>query len=107
MKPDSVLKQFLAGIQNPALKIKKIYLFGSRARGTERPDSDYDLLLIVDPQFTLHDREKLYDVVMNVLLETGKLVSLKIFKQTEFDRLSSIPTPFMSHVLDEGVVLLG
>ncbi|MEK6773208.1 MAG: nucleotidyltransferase domain-containing protein [Bdellovibrionota bacterium] len=29
-------------------KPKKVYLFGSRAKGTERPNSDYDLFLIVE-----------------------------------------------------------
>jgi hypothetical protein len=29
-----------------ALDLKAIYLFGSRARGTHRPDSDYDLYVV-------------------------------------------------------------
>lgn len=31
----------------PALKPERVYLFGSRARGDARPDSDYDLLVVV------------------------------------------------------------
>jgi predicted nucleotidyltransferase len=27
---------------------KKVYLFGSRAKGTEKPNSDYDIFLIVE-----------------------------------------------------------
>ena len=29
--------------------IRRVYLFGSRARGAERPDSDIDLALLTDP----------------------------------------------------------
>ncbi len=103
MKSDPTLKRFLASITRE--KIKKIYLFGSRARGTHRPDSDYDLLLVVEEGFSIADREQLYDSVMDVLLETGRLISLKIFKESLFKKLTAIPTPFMGHVLNEGVLL--
>jgi len=33
----------------------KIYLFGSRARGTARPDSDVDLLVIYDGQESVRE----------------------------------------------------
>ena len=36
----------LAGALNPVA----IYLFGSRARGTARPDSDFDLLVVTRPR---------------------------------------------------------
>lgn len=100
---DPQLKRFLQGIHPLKKKIKKVYLFGSRARGTERPDSDYDILLVVNENFSLDDKDKLYDQVMAILLDTGKLLSLKIFKSKHFKKLSSIPTPFMSHVLKEGI----
>jgi len=49
--------------------------------------------------------DKLYDAVLDILLETGKVLSLKIFKEEEFEKLASIPTPFMSKVLKEGIVI--
>lgn len=100
---DSILDSFFKKIAPVRHQILRAYLFGSRAKGTERPDSDYDLLLVVNPSFTQEDKSQLYDGVMDVLLETGKLVSLKIFKEPKFKELSSIPTPFMHHVLTEGI----
>ena len=47
----------------------------------------------------------LYDAVMDILLETGRLISLKIFASHEFNRLKAIPTPFMKNVMKEGVRL--
>jgi hypothetical protein len=47
----------------------------------------------------------LYDAVMEILLKTGRLISLKIFSVSEFDRLKSIPTPFMYNVVSEGIRL--
>ena len=46
---DEILNIFKTKI-NRALKnrVKKIILFGSRARGDNAPDSDYDVLLVLD-----------------------------------------------------------
>jgi len=100
---DPIVQRFLGKIGKVKQKIQAVYLFGSRARGTERPDSDYDLLLVVTRNFSLSDRDKLYDRVVDVLLETGKLLSLKVFKEKEFQRLSGLRTPFIENVLREGI----
>lgn len=98
---DAIVNRFLelAAPANP--HIIDLYLFGSRARDDWRPDSDYDILVVVDER-SRAVIDSLYDAVMGVLLETGRLVSLKIFKQADFDRLMAIPTPFMKNVLAEG-----
>jgi predicted nucleotidyltransferase len=52
----------VAGLQAHASEIRRqgivsLAIFGSRARGDERPDSDLDVLIAHDPQrpFTLYD----------------------------------------------------
>lgn len=100
---DPIIQAFLERCRSLEGKIKAIYLFGSRAKGTARPDSDYDLLLVVTDAFSLKDKDALYDTVIDVLLETGRLVSLKIFREPQFQRLCDLGTPFMTHVLKEGV----
>ncbi|MDO8748544.1 MAG: nucleotidyltransferase domain-containing protein [Candidatus Omnitrophota bacterium] len=104
LKIDPVIKQFLDGLERLGLKqkIEKVYLFGSRAKGIERPDSDYDLLIVS----SLPDKEfksKIYDIAVDILLETGRDVSLKIFKTEEFNRLCRMRTPFTQNVLKEGI----
>lgn len=99
---DKVISGFLTGIKDLRAKIRAIYFFGSRVRNDYRPDSDYDLLIVTEKK----DRElkdKLYDSVMDVLIETGKYISLKIFSLEQFNYLSSIPTLFMERILKEGV----
>ena len=98
---DNTTDKFLEIISPFVNDIKDMYLFGSRCRNDWRPDSDYDILILLEKK----DREvidKLYDAVMDVLLMTGRLISLKIFTTSEFNRLKSIPTPFVSRVLKEG-----
>jgi predicted nucleotidyltransferase len=100
--PDVIIDKFLSKTHDLARKLKAVYLFGSRARGDDKPYSDYDLLVVMETR----DEglvDKLYDAVVAVLLETGKVISLKIFCEADFKRLSSIPTPFMARVLKEGI----
>ncbi len=97
---DSVVERFLAALP-PGKWIKEVYLFGSRCRADWRPDSDYEIMIVVDRK----EREaisRLYDSVMDILLDTGRLISLKIFTVSEFNRLKAIPTPFMENVITKG-----
>ena len=100
---DPIVQRFLDRCAILGDKITAIYLFGSRATGTARPDSDYDLLLVVSDAFALSDKDTLYDQVIDILLESGRLVSLKIFRQQAFHHLCELRTPFMSHVTKEGI----
>ena len=101
---DPVVKEFIERISTIRNQIEKIILFGSRARGDERPSSDYDILLVVperDPALV----GAIHEAVMDVLFSTGRLVSPKIFRRTDFERFSRIPTPFMKNVMQEGISL--
>ena len=101
---DKIVEQFLELIHPLKENIEEIYLFGSRCRDDWRPDSDYDILIVLEKK----DRviiDRLYDAVIDILLSTTKLVSLKIFTSSEFNRLKSIPTPFISNVTTKGIKL--
>jgi len=47
-------------------RIKDIILFGSRARGDSSPESDYDLLILVD-----EDTKEVEDRIFNISCEIG------------------------------------
>ena len=73
-----------------------------RCRDDWRPDSDYDILLVLDRR----DRpvvDGLYEAVLDVLLDEGRLLSLKIFSESEFSSLKAMKTPFVQNVLREGI----
>jgi predicted nucleotidyltransferase len=101
---DPVVKRFLVLISPLMENIKEIYLFGSRCRDDWSPDSDYDVLLVVSRK-ERRWMSRLYDAVMDVLLDTGRLISLKVFTLSEFQRLKAIPTPFIHQVMKEGIRL--
>lgn len=102
MKIDNTLKYFLNEIKFLRDEIISIYLFGSRAGDNFRPDSDYDLLVVVKKKERKFI-DGLYEAVMNTLLRDGRLMSLKIFEESQFEYLTSISTPFMEKVIKEGI----
>lgn len=102
MKEDKLIKQFLKKIKPLRKYIEEIYLFGSRARGNYSYNSDYDILIITkEKNRELIDR--LYEAVIDILISTGKLISLKIFTVSEYERLKSLSTPFIRNITKEGV----
>lgn len=103
--PKNILKKFINSHHFPSQKVKAVYLFGSRARGDHRADSDYDLLLVVRDSFTSQDKDMLYGLVMDVLLETGNLLSLKIFRQSAYKNLVHQNTPFIQNINQERVLI--
>lgn len=78
-------------------------LFGSEARGDARPDSDIDLLILVD-QATVTDREEdsIFAPLYQIELQTGVLINPIIMPKQEWGRRIS---PFYLNVENEGVKL--
>jgi predicted nucleotidyltransferase len=83
----------------------QIILFGSRARGDTHPESDWDILILLNkPKVSLKDeqafRHKLYDIE----LETGIVISTFVYSQTEWNGKMSV-TPLYKNVTREGIYL--
>jgi len=101
---DPILRDFIQSIEGVRPQIRQLTLFGSRARGDHRLESDYDILVVVarkEPALL----DALYDGVMDVLLAHGRLISLKVFGEAEFTRLKDLRTPFMERIVEEGKTL--
>ena len=81
------------------------FLFGSRARGDSRPDSDWDILILVDNKKVTNDledkfREDLYDIE----LESGQIISTFIYPK-EYWSSTLIFSPLYKNVNQEGIRL--
>jgi predicted nucleotidyltransferase len=98
---DAVLAKFLKEIRTAGARF---VLFGSRVRDDWRPDSDYDILVVL-PRKDREVKSRLCDTVVDVLCEAGCLVSLKAIDQATYDLLGAIPTPIMANVTREGIAI--
>ena len=83
-------------------KIESIILFGSVARGEAKENSDIDVLIVVKKEdFKL--RRALIGVAFDILLETGKDVSVKVLSKNEFEDRQNFS--FLRNIISEGVKL--
>ena len=82
-------------------KIRKVILYGSLVRGEATRDSDIDILVLVDESLNPFEvRKSLSDLLFDILLEEGELVSAIILPEHFFENHNY---PFMLNVKKEGV----
>jgi uncharacterized protein len=81
-----------------------VILFGSRARGEARPDSDLDLL-VIEPDFGQRGEE--YGRLRKELRGLDVAIDLVIYRKREADQWRGVPGSFLHQVLGEGRVLAG
>src|SRR5438445_7420584 len=100
---DLILKQFRAGLD--ALygdRIERVVLFGSRARGDAREDSDYDVAVFLKG---LTDRwaelDRLADLGTDILDETGEFIHAMPYRAGSYEER----TPLMHEIRTGGIDL--
>ncbi|MDR2651965.1 MAG: nucleotidyltransferase domain-containing protein [Prevotellaceae bacterium] len=82
----------------------KVILYGSRARGDARPDSDWDILVIIDKEKKdPSDFDRIAYPLYDLGIETDALISVFLYTKTEWEKRSC--TLFYKNVESEGIVL--
>ena len=82
----------------------QIILYGSRARGDERSDSDWDILVLTDYPVDIKKESVFRDHLYNLELETGEPFSIFVYSKTDWNTKQSV-TPFYYNVTNHGIQL--
>ena len=81
-------------------RIERAVLFGSRARGDAREDSDYDVAVFLeDLTDRWHEFRRLADLRTDILSDTGIFVEARPFRAGAYRER----TPLMHEIRREGV----
>jgi len=81
-----------------------IILYGSRARGDSRPDSDWDILILVNSPADIETEKIFRHKLFDVELEFGEAVSTCLYNKHEWNSKYWM-TPLFKNISNEGIVI--
>ena len=100
---DQVVREFAVELrQRLGPRVRRILLFGSRARGDSREGSDYDMLVVVDHR-SADLRSIILDVESGLMDRHGVLVATVLRSEEEWQRSQGFP--LARNIAREGVAL--
>jgi uncharacterized protein len=99
---DSVLTRFRAAVTEIyGDRLERVVLFGSRARGDAKPDSDYDIAVFIKNAGTFTDESaRLAAVSTDILLDTGAVISATPFLAGTYRERTGFMHELRKHGLD-------
>jgi predicted nucleotidyltransferase len=103
LSDDPILTRFRAALDEIyGKRLERVVLFGSRARGDARTDSDYDVaVFLTAPESFWKESGRIAEIETDILYETGAVINSLPFPAGAYrDR-----TPLMHEVRREGLDL--
>lgn len=82
-----------------------VVLYGSRARGDAKPESDYDLLIITDGEATLEREDILRRQLFPIELETGYVLTVFLISRKDWDSPLYAAMPLYQNIKEDGILL--
>ena len=82
----------------------QIILYGSRARGDARKDSDWDILVLTDYPVDNTKESIFRDHLYELELQTGEPISIFVYSKQEWNSKQRL-TPFYGSVTKQGILL--
>lgn len=80
-------------------------LYGSRARGQAQPESDWDLLVLLNRPVTDELKRTIRHRLYEIEWETGQVISCMIYNRESWNTAPLMDTPFRQRVSREAVRL--
>ncbi len=85
---EEALKIIKEEIEKNGFKVLKILLFGSRAKGNYKQDSDFDFFVIIDKKITFNEK---WDIIDRIKIKLAKLrisndIIIKSNEETEEEK---------------------
>lgn len=94
----------IKAVANGFVPQAEVFLFGSRARGTSKAASDWDVLVLLNvPAISFDTETQFMDQFYELELETGAVISPLIYTKEQWNR--QLATPLFKNIQKEGIKL--
>jgi predicted nucleotidyltransferase len=103
-KVTRILRDLRTGLaQRLGDRLKAVYLYGSRARGDARHDSDIDVLVVLHGEFDyFKTMDQISDLAWTLSLENDVVIAQVLVSEEKY---SQNDTPFLMNVHREAVLI--
>ena len=85
-------------------RLVELKLFGSKARGDDRPGSDVDVLVVIATD-DWHVCDTIYEIATDIFLLTDTCISPKIISKSRYDQLRKENASFLINVTRDAITL--
>ncbi|MDR4499580.1 MAG: nucleotidyltransferase domain-containing protein [Candidatus Scalindua sp.] len=83
----------------------ELILYGSRARGDSHEYSDYDLIILIDEEFSLEKENYICHQLCPIELEMGEVNTAFVYSRSKWNSSLYREMPFHKNVEKDGVIL--
>jgi predicted nucleotidyltransferase len=97
---NNIVLSFINTLKSKGIMLEKVYIYGSRARGTSRPDSDIDLIL-VSPKFSNMPFWKRWEIIGDALAEIMEPIEVLAFSPEEFEEKKEKQAGFLQYIIKQ------
>lgn len=104
---EAAVEDFVDRVANADIEgVERLILFGSVAKTTHTPESDVDVLAVVDNAADVHTvEESLRDIAYDTMLDHGVVFSIHAVTKATFEQRAD--HPFFQTVSNEGTSIYG
>jgi len=99
-----VILDFKKELKDKIDDVVELKLFGSYARGVQRPDSDIDILIVLN-KVNNRKKDMIVDMIRQIIQRRNKYISTHIYSLPEYRWLKKMRTPLMENIKSESISL--
>jgi len=99
---EKIKAEILQALKDSGFSEAKIILFGSRARGEDRQDSDWDFLIILEPELSITEKRRIAHRIRKRLAEFYLASDVIVRSEAEVEERKNVIGSVIKSALEEG-----
>ena len=106
MEERKLIKATVADVcRELGVRLDRVILFGSRARGDFKKDSDWDILIVTKRELDWRERLRLSGEIRKRLAKRGMPVDVLVISRKKLESLKNDPGYVYHYALSEGIMI--